>query len=258
MSLKSGSVYLILSIFFLYLNLTPIVRDLHGLVSFFTNPLAFFYTQTYSKSLETLNLLNNVQQVQVQNKQLKEEITKLKGDLAFYKKLYDEKTFIDKQKDYYGFDKIIYADIIGRDFNGDFNTFLINKGLKHSVNEKDNLAYNGYAVGYVKKADPFRSLALSIESPGLKVPAVTLSNETTGVFNCSKTVCFVQNILQDKPLKEGDIFVTSGIAGVFKKSLILGTVQSIEQTPEELFKKAVLKREVNLKTLNKVVLLKYE
>ncbi len=258
MNLKNLFIYFVLSIFFLYLNLTPFVRDFSGVVSFFTNPLSFFYTQIYLKTKQNYIFFNNVTQTQLQNKQLKEQVTKLKGQLSFYKNLYEEDVFVDRQRDYYGTDKIIYADIIGRDFNGNYNFITINKGLSHNVSKKDNLAYNGYAVGYIKTATPFKAIAVSIDSPNLKIPAISLNSNTSGLFNCSKTGCFIKNVLQDKPLKEGDIFVTSGIAGIFKKGLVLGTVKSVQSDAKEIFKTALIYSELDINNLDKVVIIKYE
>jgi|GEM_PF-5666306 len=235
------------SILLLSLNVTPVVRELRGYVSFLLNPLSFTFlligdeAKTYTATVTSIKNISN------QNSALKENLFKTQSTLvAIYDKT-SEQEFEKIQKEFIkAKGRIVIAEVVGQRNQDGFVILQINKGLESSIQNNDTVFINGYLLGFISASFPYKSdVKVAVFSP-TEIPAKTANGETPGVYYCKNNECFFDKVLTESNLNKGDIVVTSGVAGVYSSGLILGEVAQINRSPEKLFKSAKVQSFLNV------------
>lgn len=245
--MKKFFALLFAALLLLSLNVTPLVREIRGYVSFLLNPLSFTLlligdeAKTYTATITSIRNISN------QNTQLKENLFNTQSTLVA---IYDAKNadeFEKLQKEYLQTrGNLVTAEVVGQRNEEGFVILQINKGLESGIQNGSTVYINGYLLGLVEASFPYKSdIKVVVFSP-TEIPAKTANTETTGVYYCKNNECFFDKVLTESRLNEGDIVVTSGVSGVYKSGLILGEIVKISESPEKLFKTAVVQSFLNV------------
>src|SRR3989344_4749252 len=253
--MKEFSLCLILSILFLYLNLTPVARQVRGVVSTFTSPVSFVFLNSYTTISNVLGLFTKLTELQRENVELKKSLTEVQGNLVSLLEQLKNQKLVQSHVDLLGGDsKLVKANIVGKKQVSDENYFIINKGLESEISEGDNVLYNGYLVGLVDSVSTSRSVVRTVLRE--KVAVEDSSTGSTGIYYCELTSCVMDNILTSDLVNEGDLIITSGIGGRFVRGILIGEVFRIESLPEEAFKKAYVRNIIDLERVSSVIVVK--
>jgi rod shape-determining protein MreC len=231
-------VYLVLSISFLYLNLTPVPRQVRGVVSFALNPVSFLFLQAGSEISNYTLTINQVRAIARENTELKQNLQKTQAVLITYLDDKNQTEFLKKHQDFLNQKgTVISAEVVARTEKSNYLTISINKGSESGVEQGDSVFNNGYLIGFVEASFPNKSVVNVVSAAGLEVPAISANSESPGVYYCSNNECFFDRVLTADTLNVGDIVTTSGVNGNYTSGLILGEITYIESSPEKLFKK---------------------
>lgn len=245
--MKKFFAMLFASVLLLSLNLTPVVRELRGYVSFLINPLSFTLLLIGGEAKTYTATVTSIKNIYSQNTELKENLFKTQSTLvAIYDKTSDQE-FEKIQKEFIeAKGKIVTAEVVGQRNKDGFVILQINKGLESNIQNNDTVFVNGYLLGVISASFPYKSaVKVAVFSP-TEIPAKTANSETPGIYYCKNNECFFDKVLTESNLNEGDIVVTSGVAGGYSSGLILGKVVQINQSPEKLFKSAKVQSFLNV------------
>ena len=149
------------------------------------------------------------------------------------------------------------AAVIGRDPNDVFFGFSIGIGTLSGVSEGDPVITSQGLVGIVTQAYATTSKVSCLLSEDVKVSAVSIDKQESGVVECNITMASsgllrMNYLSSETTLEPGDIITTSGIGGVYPPKLKIGEVQSVEKSETDVSKYAVIKPYENLSTVREV------
>ncbi len=223
---------------------------------------AFSYTG--QKVEDGINLFDNVQKLQAENKELREKIDKLSNERTEYLRLKRENEDLRKVfdlKDQLADADFVGANIIARDGGNMFNIFLTDKGSANGIDYNMPVITSKGLVGKVVSAQPFSSKIISVIEDGSSVSAIVAKSGdyvvVKGDIKLEKEgLCKLEYIPADLDLIQGDVIETSGIGGIYPKGITIGTVKEIRAGESDLDRYAIIQPAADLKTLNQVVILR--
>jgi len=195
-----------------------------------------------------------------ENINLKEKNVELLGEIARLEEVVRENEFlrhqigVPDQEDR----ELILASVIGQDSFGLNRYFFINKGVKDGVREKSVVVTAGnLLVGRVVEAvDSFSKVRL-ISDPGSRVNALIQNSEAKGLIKSHYETGLVMDLLsQGEDVSEGEIVVTSGLAGLFPAGLLVGQIQRVISSDTQISQMAEIKSAVDFMNLEKVFVIK--
>lgn len=138
------------------------------------------------------------------------------------------------------------ATVIGRDPSDVFAGFSIDKGSLSGVSVGDPVITAQGLVGVVSQVYATSSMVTSLLSEDLQVAAVSIDREESGVvtsniLTASSGLLRLNYLSSETTLEPGDIITTSGAGGAYPANIIIGQVQSVEKSENDISKYAVLK-----------------
>jgi len=188
----------------------------------------------------------------------------LKGELEFFRGEYFKLSRVSEENDFLRQalslekederKKLILAGILSFDPFQANDSFVINKGRRNRIKENDSVILSGnIVVGRVKEVGEKDSRVLLITSSQSKVTAVSEDDLAKGVVTGSASGALVLDlVLKDVELRRGQIFMTSGLDGVFRRGLLIGEISEIAGSVSATFQKASVRPFFNLRDLKQV------
>lgn len=205
---------------------------LSQIVDAVTTPLQKITTNISNNANDALEDQKTVEQLQAEVDDLKKQVQNLRTITVDYYDVKKEnaqflKYYDLKQKDQSL--KFVPASVIGRDSNENFYGFTLDEGAVAGVLLNDPVITENGLIGWVCHVEANSCKVKTILSPDTKVGAVDISTGDSGVItggmpladnNRAKMTC----LLSENNLQPGDILVTSGLSGIYPKSLQIGEV----------------------------------
>lgn len=188
------------------------------------------------------------EELKSENEKLRKENAQLREQLIDY---YDTKAENDRLWKYYNLKKqnpsykIQPANVIKRDTNDDFYAFTLDVGSSNEVNVNDPVITENGLVGWISQVDLTTCKVKTILSPDTKAGAIDKQTNDSGIISGSTSLCddnltSLNKLAEDNKIKEGDIIVTSGTAGVYPPNLIIGKVKEIKYNSYDISRYAVI------------------
>lgn len=129
-------------------------------------------------------------------------------------------------------------------------------GLDAGVLEKQIVIANNHLIGQVIRSTPGQARVVSLTSKDFQVRAKILMTNARGIVKASvNNIITLDEVLQEIPLGQEQIIVSSGEDGVFPADLIIGKISSIEPNPTAVYQKAIIKPLINLEDLEEVFII---
>ena len=180
--------------------------------------------ETYNEYIEQKNTLQNLLE---ENKYLKDEIQKIAVKYATCKDL----KYFKKVK----FPNVVFTQVISYAALPDFTQVYINYDKPFTIPR--GLVYNNLAAGIAVKHYSNYSLALLNSNEKTSYTVYIGKNKIPGIFYGK--INTVKYIPKFKPVKIGDIVITSGLDGVFYQGALVGKV--VEVVEKKLYQEAKIK-----------------
>lgn len=205
-------------------------------------PVQKVVNNVFREVADFFSVFSSIGELDEENQKLKLELDSLKSQNARLKEFENENKVLREQLGFEGHDNFKQSPVfvIGRDPNLDINAIMIDKGKKNGV-EKDMpvIASSGILVGYVFEAYDDYSKVLLITDKNSVINAVVQDTRATGNIKGQHGIgLLMESIPQNESVKEGDTVVTSGLSGQFPKGLLIGKVESVQESQNQLFKEA--------------------
>ena len=159
-------------------------------------------------------------------------------------------------------DVFVVADVIAQDPSGFKRALAIDRGTTDGLDEgMVVLSKNGSLVGVVSLAfEEFAWLRL-ISDPNSAVNIAILTggeegSETRGVaIGDLRSNLSLEMLPTEAAIQEGDLVITSGLGGNYPRTLLLGSVTSVDEKPQALSKRATMEPAADLSSLDTVLII---
>jgi rod shape-determining protein MreC len=196
--------------------------------------------------------------VEKENERLKAELLQKENEINFLK---EKLRTLERLQGLLGYREIfeyptLIGNVIGYSSDGGYEVILINAGEKAGVKEgMPVVSYKGL-IGVVTRVYPFSSSVLLITDKNISVDVInTRTLEKAILTGDGKNGCKLKYFSKTGDVAIGDVFQTAGISGLFPRGISVGTVVSITEGDEGLFKEVRVKPFVDPNKVNEVLVI---
>lgn len=225
---------------FIYSWITPIQGITYGFTSNISNAthnvLSFGNLRKENTELKSLNeklISENTRllEIDVENKFLRKQLGVSQADN------YD----------------IILASVVGTGTDNNYQKISIDKGLKNNVKRGDAVVTAGnILIGKIEKTYDTRSEVILLNNPETKIPALLQNTRSQGIIRGEHGTGIILDFIPvENELKPEEKIVTLGIDNI-PAGLAIGEVETVNNQPGDLFKKATVKAYSSMKNTEKV------
>ena len=195
---------------------------------------------------DVVRYVRGVRDLALENRALSEEIVYLRGEMRMAGELERDNRML---RDLLGFvrqspNRLVSAEVIGRDSTGWWQTARIDKGTAAGVAEGRAVITPKGLIGRTVSVSDRTADVLLLSDPACKV---SVRLKRTGTFGVAaglgpkageQPACRMDFISQTASVEVGDEVVTSGLGGLFPKGLPVGFVSRVEMHEAGLYQMA--------------------
>jgi rod shape-determining protein MreC len=199
------------------------------------------------KTRETFGFLGSLGTLGEENNKLKEEVRKLKNELAQVEEYKIENHQLRDMLDYRNFTagdyQLMVASVVGRDSSNWFGTITINRGSTDGIQRDMAVVVPEGLVGRVVAVSKNTAEVLLITDPRSGVGAMEQQSRVPGIIEgivSSAGSVRMVHLPKNKPVKEKQVIITSGIGGVYPSGIRIGKISTVKDDPGGMFKLATI------------------
>ena len=216
-----------------------------------------------SESIEKVALrFKNVESFIKTNEELQKTVDELKYEntvLNQYKEENDNlKNLLDLKKRYKSYQGT-GANVIGKDSGNWYKVFTIDKGLSNDINKNSVILADGGLVGYVDEATYLTSKVVSIIDSRSNVSAEVVRTGDMGIvkgdIELGNNGLCVLKINSESEVVKGDQIITSHLSSIYPPGILIGVVEDVVTSDNELVNYAHIRPIVDFKHLEHVLVI---
>ena len=223
----------------IFLNFLGVLDLLKGFFYKVTSFQKYIY-QISVKIKDFISWISSTKKVYYENKNLKLENLKLKGEIAKLKEKELENIFLKKQLNIESKEKqkLIFAKVIGYRFQ-DLNRFiLIDKGVLSGVKENMPVIIGGnILIGKTKKCFSHLCEVILIIDSSSKVNVMTQKSRVFALLKGDGEKLFLDLVSTKEKVYKNENVITSGLDSIFPKGLLVGKIENIFSSESRVFQK---------------------
>jgi rod shape-determining protein MreC len=193
-----------------------------------------------------------------ENRRLRSQNAALNDQINQYREGYLEGVRLQKLLDIKGDVKhrAVVARVIDKDRTALFKTLLIDKGTADGMRVGLPVLADQGVVGRIIETAWHASRVLLLIDENSNIDALIQRSRTQGILQGAGSVgCNLKYISRVEDVRTGDVVLSSGLAGVFPKGLLLGVVSGISRKEGGLFQKIDVSPAVDIGKLEEVMAL---
>ena len=191
----------------------------------------------------------NTKKLKAENKRLQEEIKDLEYKLLEIKTIeIDNQNLREKLeiKERYNHFKLVYADIVIKNYDNFNETFVVDKGADDGVKEKQTVITKDGLLGYVSNVSKDTAIVTTILDPnvsvGVEIASVNKNALVKGDFSLKNEAKLKLTYIPiDTEISKDEIVYTSGIGEVYPKGIPVGIIEKVINKKNEIDRYAVIK-----------------
>ena len=148
------------------------------------------------------------------------------------------------------------ARVVGRDATNWYKTIMLNKGEQKGLQVGMGVLSPAGVVGKIIRTTLFSSQVLLVSDHRSVIAALVHNTRDEGLVEGAEASMLRMKylpILSD--VKEGEVVLTSGLAGIFPKGLVIGHISEVQKKKNDLFQVAYIKPAVDLAKLEEVMVI---
>jgi rod shape-determining protein MreC len=193
-----------------------------------------------------------------ENRRLRNENAALNDQINQYREGYLEGVRLRKLLDIKGDVKhrAVVARVIDKDRTALFKTLLIDKGTVEGLRVGLPVLADQGVVGRIIETAWHSSRVLLLIDDNSNIDALIQRSRTQGILQGAGSAgCHLKYISRVEDVRTGDVVLSSGLAGVFPKGLLLGVVSEVSRKEGGLFQKIDVSPAVDFGKLEEVMAL---
>lgn len=213
---------------------------------------------TYSISCQVNNFFDfalSLKELDQENIKLKEENQRLQSEVVQLREVAQENQFLRQQLDLAEPIKqsMVLANVIGQDSQNLSQYIFIDKGQKDGIKKQAAVITAGnILIGQVLESFDQTAKVLLVIDQNSKVNALIQKSRISGLVKGEKGGLMLDLVPQEKEVLVGQTVVTSGLAGVFPKGLLIGQIKEVIISDPEVFQKIIIQPAADFERLEKV------
>ncbi len=220
-------------------------------------PIQYVFNSVVSGTGNSVGTVFTLWRVAGENAKLRDEVDTLSSRLNLIKDLVDENGTLRKELGFKETNpfalKLLPAEVIARSPSNWFETVIINKGASSGVFSDQPVICREGLVGRVFEVGPFSSKVMLITDPGSSVGVMVKRTRDMGIAaGGAMNSLQVKYVSSASSLEAGDLFITSGVGGVFPKGIPVGVITRTVVRDYDLFRYVELKPLVSFSKLETV------
>ncbi len=242
-----------------FFHFMGVVKPVEGWIIKTTSPVINILASPIKKLSGSFSFLSSIQNLQKENTRLLSQVEELTSEVTRLKELERENSILREElgfKERTDYD-LTPAFIVGYDPSNFSQFLIIDKGSKDGIEIRDPVVVSkGILVGKIIEVYEHTAKILLIIDSRSTIPGIVQSTRVSGIVRGEHGLGLIMDtISQDEEVKVGEKVITSGLDGEYPKGLLVGEIESVEKTPNELFQKAKLKTLTNYKKIEMVFII---
>lgn len=245
--------------FLIFLNLQGWLAFTKGAFLKLTEPWQNLSYQFSLKMDKYVNDIISVRRLREENQKLREEKSELLNKLTQSQEALRENEFLRKQLNIPLEEgkELILAYVIGQSPSNTGKYFLINKGEKDGIREGATVITAGnLLVGRIIQTTDSAAKVRLLTDSNSKINALIQESGITGLAEAEDSDLVINLLPQGEAVNQGEMVVTSGLAGIFPAGLLIGRIEELISSDVHISQKAKIKPAVNLQRLDKVFIIR--
>ena len=152
--------------------------------------------------------------------------------------------------------KVVAAEVIGKDPSGWFKTIIIDKGKSDGLKKGLSVVLPAGIVGQVIETTSHYSKVMLVIDRNSAVDALVQRSRARGIIKGeSADQCRFEFVLRKHDVQIGDTVIASGLDGVYPKGLRIGRVADISQRNADIFYEIAVAPFVDYEKLEEVLVI---
>lgn len=227
--------------------------------------------ETFRHYIMLVDLREENERLKLQVDSLNEELNHYVNSSVQFNLLREQLKFLENNPE-----QKVFAEVIGESADGLHHVLLINKGRRAGIRRNFPVVLNEGVVGRVQATAPFSSVVQLIVDRQHRFPVLIqrsrermilqgdsgrlrLVSQDRGIASGLGDRLSMRRIRMLADVQKGDRVITSGLAGIFPKGFLVGTITNVERERHELFQTAEIQPVVDFNKIEGVfVLLKQQ
>jgi rod shape-determining protein MreC len=189
---------------------------------------------------------------------LEKETESLSIEIALLRSLHTEnkklREFLEI-KNKYNY-QIIFAEIIGGDITGLYDSVIIDKGKKDNIEKNMPVMTAQGIVGITQDTGAYSTRVITILNPNCKLGVFVGKNSLRGVMQGKGDYCIIKYISVEENIEAGNKVYTSEGGGIYPEGIEVGKVFRIDKNPHDIFQIVYVLPYVNIQNLDRVAIIK--
>ncbi len=194
------------------------------------------------------NLARDNSSLKQQNFELEAKLAQLQTIQSQNQQLRRDLNFKDEHKEL----RLLAANVIGYSPTGLHQAVTIDRGKRDGLRENQAAIGDGHLIGEVKNVSDSTAEVWLLNNPSLLTPVMLAGSQTIGILKGSIQGLIVENIPLDAKVKTGDNVVTSSLEGLYPSGIVIGKVEEIVSSKEEIFLTLRVSSPVNINSVSQL------
>lgn len=222
--------------------------------------LGYPFVQVFTRADNFFGVISRLRELSSENAILNRQVEQLSAEAASLEKERQENRALREALGFQAQSKLrlIPAEVISMDALAADSRVTLNRGSSSGVDVQDAVVIAGNVmVGVIVAVSADTSQMDMVSSSQVAVNAMSSSGKATGIVRGEHGLGLLFDLVsQTEVINPGERVVTSGLSGLFPKSLLIGTIGEIRSSSSELFQRASVIPATNLRNLNVVFIVK--
>ena len=258
---KTFLIILILVIVLVVINIIPgLNKGLGNFIYKIFSPIEKFFLNISNGLTGFFRIITSIKELNKENIILHKKNLSLETEITALKEVQRENDILKQTLNISKSGQIIeeVALVVGKDIQGIQDWILINRGSKQSIlKDMTVISSENALVGKVSEVDTDFSKVTLITQKNSVVAGIIEDNRTEGLIKRSeKGGLFMDFIPNTEQLEIGDKIITSGTDNLYPKGVLIGTIESINSSDNQIFQKIIIAPSVDFSKLEQVIIIK--
>jgi rod shape-determining protein MreC len=255
--IKIATIFVLIVVFFLTLNLTPFGKEVKNSFYLASSPIQSIFWGAGVRASGFFEFIIEMKYLKEKNEELRLQVQNLLAENEILKDFKEENDILREALDI-GLEKefqLVLARVTGKEIAQDF--ISIDKGTQDGISEGfPVVTQQKVLIGRIDQVYKNFSKVLLISHSQSSFDGKVADSEILGIVKGRGNLRVALDLIPKKEeIREGDLVMTSALGGVFPSGLLVGKVNRIEKTDPEPFYWAELSPFFNIGELEKVFII---
>jgi len=222
------------------------------------HPFQKLTSSVYKSSVNLKRAIFSVRQMRSREATLEKELESLSIEIGLLRSLHAENKKLRellKIKNKYNY-QIIFAEIIGGDITGLYDSVIIDKGRKDNIENNMPVTTARGIVGMTQDVGAYSTRVITILNPNCKLGVFVGKSSLRGVMQGKGDYCIIKYISVEENIEIGNKVYTSEGGGIYPEGIEIGKVFRIDKNLHDIFQIVYVLPCVNIRNLDRVAVIK--